>query len=328
MTDNTLRTKPPPDRHVEAENPRRNVEFSHAPRSYGRWIAWIVTILIAVDVVWNVARNPNFEWHVVAQWFTEATVIKGLGVTLGLTVVSMLLGVFIGLMLAIARLSQSQLLRRLSGLYIWFFRGTPLLVQLLFWYNMSTLFPRVVLGVPFGPEYMSWNTNDLITPLTAAIAGLALNEAAYMAEIIRAGLLSVDNGQAETAQAFGMSRGRALRRIIIPQAMRSIIPPTGNQLISMIKATSLVSVIAMGDLLYSVQTIYNRTFEVVPMLMVAVIWYLLITSVLNVGQSAIERYYARGTSRSGSATKRRQTSGDEKAIPMINQPGRPHKEQR
>jgi polar amino acid transport system permease protein len=326
MTEKPFRVKPP-DSH-EADNPRRNVEFAHAPRNYGRWISWIIVTLIAIDVVWNVARNPNFEWHVVGQWFTEGTVVKGLGVTLGLTVVSMLLGVFIGLMLAIARLSQSQLLRRLSGLYIWFFRGTPLLVQLLFWYNMSTLFPRVVLGIPFGPEYMSWNTNDLITPLTAAIAGLALNEAAYMAEIIRAGLLSVDNGQGETAQAFGMSRGRALRRIIIPQAMRSIIPPTGNQLISMIKATSLVSVIAMGDLLYSVQTIYNRTFEVVPMLMVAVIWYLLITSILNVGQSAIERYYARGTSRSGSATKRRQLSGEEKAIPIVNAPSQTHKEER
>ncbi|QMV52548.1 amino acid ABC transporter permease [Ewingella americana] len=326
MTEKPFQAKPP-DSH-EADNPRRNVEFAHAPRNYGRWISWIIVTLIAIDVVWNVARNPNFEWHVVGQWFTEGTVVKGLGVTLGLTVVSMLLGVFIGLMLAIARLSQSQLLRRLSGLYIWFFRGTPLLVQLLFWYNMSTLFPRVVLGIPFGPEYMSWNTNDLITPLTAAIAGLALNEAAYMAEIIRAGLLSVDNGQGETAHAFGMSRGRALRRIIIPQAMRSIIPPTGNQLISMIKATSLVSVIAMGDLLYSVQTIYNRTFEVVPMLMVAVIWYLLITSILNVGQSAIERYYARGTSRSGSATKRRQVSGEEKTIPIVNAPSQTHKEER
>jgi len=286
-------------------DPRRNVEFAHAPRNYGRWVAWIVVLILAADVIISVALNPNFEWHVVAQWFTEASVIKGLGVTLGLTVVSMVLGTLLGLLLAVGRLSQSLLLRRLSGLYVWFFRGTPLLVQLLFWYNMSTLFPHVALGLPFvGPTFASWNTNDLITPLTAAIAGLALNEAAYMAEIIRAGLLSVDNGQAETAQAFGMSRGRALRRIIIPQAMRSIIPPTGNQLISMIKATSLVSVIAMGALLYSVQTIYNRTFEVVPMLMVAVIWYLLITSVLNVGQSFIERFYSKGTRRTVAAKRR------------------------
>ena len=325
MTDKTYSSKPAV-KDDYTQDPRRNVEFSHAPRNYGRWIAWIVVVLIAADVLWAVSHNPNFEWHVVAQWFTEGTVIKGLGVTLGLTVVSMVLGVFIGLMLAIARLSDSMLLRRLAGLYIWFFRGTPLLVQLLFWYNMSTLFPRVVLGIPFGPQYLSWNTNDLITPLTAAIAGLALNEAAYMAEIIRAGLLSVDNGQAETAQAFGMSRGRALRRIIIPQAMRSIIPPTGNQLISMIKATSLVSVIAMGDLLYSVQTIYNRTFEVVPMLMVAVIWYLFITSLLNLGQSAIERYYSRGTRRTLPNAKRRQGNAEEKTAPIINSPGLARKE--
>jgi len=252
-----------------------------------------------------VATNPNFEWQVVLKWFTEGSVLKGLQVTLGLTVVSMVLGTLLGLLLGVWRLSENRLLRGVAGLYIWFFRGTPLLVQLIFWYNLSTLFPALSLTLPWTDITLaSWNTNDLITPLTAAIAGLALNEAAYMAEIIRAGLLSVDNGQVETTHAFGMSRSRALRRIIIPQAMRSIIPPTGNQLISMIKATSLVSVIAMGDLLYSVQAIYNRTFEIIPMLMVAVIWYLLITSILNLGQSAIERYYARGTRRVASAPRR------------------------
>ena len=309
---------------VKALEQHRNVEFAHAPAGLGRWLAWGVVITLAAYFLWVVATNKNFEWQVVAQWFTEASVIKGLGVTLGLTVVSMLLGVIIGLLLAVARLSGSRLLRGLAGLYIWFFRGTPLLVQLIFWYNMSTLFPYVSLGIPFGPELARWNTNDLITPLTAAIAGLALNEAAYMAEIIRGGLMSVDNGQVETTQAFGMSRARALRRIIIPQAMRSIIPPTGNQLISMIKATSLVSVIAMGDLLYSVQSVYNRTFEVIPMLMVAVIWYLLITSLLNLAQSAIERYYARGTRRAVPATKRRSPRVDAPAAPA--HPGTSYKE--
>jgi polar amino acid transport system permease protein len=200
----------------------------------------------------------------------------------------MAIGIVLGLLLAIARMSKDRLAWSISALFIWFFRGTPLLVQLIFWYNLSTLFPRISIGIA------SWDTNDLISPLTAAVLGLALNEAAYMAEIIRGGLLSVDKGQAETAEAFGMTRGRALRRVIIPQAMKSIVPPTGNQLISMIKATSLVSVIAMADLLYSVQSIYNRTFEIIPLLMVAVLWYLLITSILNVGQGMIERYYARG----------------------------------
>ena len=287
---------------------QRDVAFAHSAPSYGRWVSWIVVLVIGSNLMWLVATNPNFEWKVVLQWFTEGTVLKGLQVTLGLTVVSMILGTLLGLILAVWRLSENKLLSGLSGLYIWFFRGTPLLVQLIFWYNLSTLFPTLSITVPWTDiTFASWNTNDLITPLTAAIAGLALNEAAYMAEVIRAGLLSVDNGQVETTQAFGMSRARALRRIIIPQAMRSIIPPTGNQLISMIKATSLVSVIAMGDLLYSVQAIYNRTFEIIPMLMVAVIWYLLITSILNVGQSAIERYYARGTKRVAVTAKRAAT---------------------
>ena len=262
---------------------QRDVAFARSAPTYGRWISWIVVLVVAANFLWLVATNPNFEWKVVLQWFTEGSVMKGLQVTLGLTVVSMILGTLLGLLLAVWRLSENKLLSGISSLYLWFFRGTPLLVQLIFWWTDIT--------------FASWNPNDLITPLTAAFAGLALNEAAYMAEIIRAGLLSVDQGQVETTQAFGMSRSRALRRIIIPQAMRSIIPPTGNQLISMIKATSLVSVIAMGDLLYSVQAVYNRTFEIIPMLMVAVIWYLLITSILNIGQSAIERYYARGTKR-------------------------------
>jgi polar amino acid transport system permease protein len=277
-----------------AELRLRDVAHARQPISYGRWLLWAVMLVVTVKFAWLVAHNENFEWGVVAKWFTAESILRGLSVTLGLTLVSMLIGVAVGLLLAIARLSDNRLLRLLSGLYIWIFRGTPLLVQLIFWYNLSTLFPKVTIGVPFGRDLVSWNTNDLITPLTAAIAGLALNEAAYMAEIIRGGLLSVDPGQSETAQAFGMTRARALRRIIIPQAMRSIIPPTGNQLISMIKATSLVSVIAMGDLLYSVQAVYNRTFEVIPLLLVAVLWYLLVTSILNVGQSAIERYYARG----------------------------------
>jgi polar amino acid transport system permease protein len=273
----------------------RDVANAHRPIEWGRWLLWAFVLVVAANFAWIVARNPNFGWPIVAEWFTADSILKGLSVTLGLTVVAMIIGTAIGLVLAIARMSNDTLFSSLAGLFIWFFRGTPLLVQLIFWYNLSTLFPEISIAIPFGgPTLASWNTNDLITPMTAAIAGLSLNEAAYMAEIIRGGLLSVDKGQVEATDAFGMTHGRALRRIIIPQAMRSIIPPTGNQLISMIKATSLVSVIAMSDLLYSVQAVYNRTFEVMPMLMVAVIWYLIITSILNVGQGFIERYYARG----------------------------------
>jgi polar amino acid transport system permease protein len=277
-----------------AELGLRDVVRAHRPIRYTYWLLWLISLAILLKLGWIVASNKNFEWGVVAKWLTAESVLRGLAVTLGLAAVSMVIGIILGLLLAVARMSGNNLLRLLSGLYIWVFRGTPLLVQLVFWYNLSLLFPVISIGIPFGPELVSWKANDLITPLTAAIAGLSLNEAAYMAEIIRGGLLSVDPGQDETAKAFGMTRARALRRIIIPQAMRSIVPPTGNQLISMIKATSLVSVIAMGDLLYSVQAVYNRTFEVIPLLLVAVAWYLLVTSILNVVQSVIETYYARG----------------------------------
>ncbi|WP_276120144.1 amino acid ABC transporter permease [Pararhizobium qamdonense] len=262
-----------------------------------RWFLTLVAILLAAQITWLIITNPSLEWNVVWQWLFDHSVLQGLTVTLGLAVAAMVIGTAIGLLLAIARLSNSRLAQAFAGLYIWFFRGTPMLVQLIFWYNLATLFPNLSIAIPFGPTIVSWDTNTVITPLTAAVVGLALNEAAYMAEIIRGGLLSVDTGQSETAQAFGMTRSRALRRIIIPQAMRSIIPPTGNQFISLIKGTSLVSVIAMNDLLYSVQSIYNRTFEIIPLLLVAVVWYLLVTSVLNVGQSRIEAYYGRGSRR-------------------------------
>ncbi|SIQ60403.1 amino acid ABC transporter membrane protein, PAAT family [Rhizobium sp. RU35A] len=281
----------------------RDVATAHTPFQTGRLVLWLVIILVVADFAWIVANNENFGWPVVAHYFFDPVVMSGLTVSLGLTVVGMLLGIAFGLIIAIARMSNDRLARSFASLFIWFFRGTPLLVQLIFWYNMSTLFPQLSIAIPFGPTLVSWETNSVITPMTAAIVGLALNEAAYMAEIIRGGLLSVDRGQSETAEAFGMTRARALWRIIIPQAMRSIVPPTGNQLISMIKATSLVSVIAMADLLYSVQSIYNRTFEIIPMLLVAVIWYLLITTVLNIGQSYIEAYYGRSDRRNATVAK-------------------------
>ena len=214
---------------TDAQLARRDVATARAPLPIGRAIVWIVVLLLAARVVWAIAVNKNFEWPVVGEWLNEASILHGLSVSLGLTVVAMVLGVVVGLLLAVARLSSSRLLAGLAGLYIWFFRGTPLLVQLIFWYNMSTLFPAIVLSAPFGPEIARWKTNDVITPLTAAIAGLALNEAAYMAEIIRAGLLSVDTKQAETAEAFGMTRARALRRIVVqPGTTTAILGPSGS----------------------------------------------------------------------------------------------------
>ncbi|MBM9594937.1 amino acid ABC transporter permease [Roseitranquillus sediminis] len=271
-----------------------DVARAHRPLPVWRIVAWVVLAYICIQAILIVARNPNFGWDVVGEYLFHPNILQGLTVTLGLSVVAMFLGVLFGLLVAVMRMSPDRLLSGFAAGFLWFFRGVPLLVQLIFWYNMSTLFPEFQIAVPFGgPVLAAWETNTIISPLTAAIFGLALHEAAYMAEIIRGGLLSVDRGQVEASQAFGMSRGRALRRIILPQAMRSIVPPTGNQFISMVKATSLVSVIAMSDLLYSVQAIYNRNFEVISLLLVAVTWYLLIVSLLNVGQGFIERHYGR-----------------------------------
>ena len=266
-------------------------------RHPGRWVATAVVLVLGAQLVHMLVTNPNFEWPVVGQYFTTATVLNGLLTTLGLTVIAMSVGIILGVCLAVSRLSSNTLLKMLAGAYVWFFRGTPALVQLIFWYNLSALMPRLSLGIPFGPEFVVWQTNALISPLLAAVLGLGLNEAAYMAEIVRGGLMGVDPGQTEAAQALGMTRLRALRRIVLPQAMRFIVPPTGSQVINMVKATSLVSVIALSDLLYSVQSIYNRTFQVIPLLLVACVWYLAVTSVLYLGQSFLESYYGRGHSR-------------------------------
>ncbi len=270
-----------------------NVVNAHKPLSIGRIVLWLILGWIVLEFVVLFSQNQNFGWSTVGEYLFHENIIDGLSVTLGLSVVSMVLGILFGLIVALMRMSTDRLLSSFAAAFLWFFRAVPLLVQLIFWYNLSALFPEVTISIPFGPELGSWETNSLISPLTAAVIGLALHEAAYMAEIIRGGLLSVDRGQVEAAQAFGMSRARALRRVILPQAMRSIVPPSGNQFISMVKATSLVSVIAMSDLLYSVQAIYNRTFEIIPLLLVAVAWYLFIVSILNIGQEFLERHFGR-----------------------------------
>ncbi|WP_443743647.1 amino acid ABC transporter permease [Sutterella sp.] len=260
----------------------------------GRTALTIVIALLLAGSVWACAVNPNFGWATVWAYLFDRSVLTGIEMTLSLTVISMVLGTVLGLVCAMLKMSGMPFFAGLADLYLWFFRSTPLLVQLLFWYNLAALFPN--LGIP---GVWMVPTNDVITPLTAAIVGLSLNEGAYMGEIIRAGLQSVDPAQRETAEAFGMSRRQILFRVMLPQAMRSIIPPTGNQVISMVKATAMVSVIAMDDLLYSVQTIYNENFQIIPLLLVAVIWYLVITSVLTVVQAKIERHYRRGERDSG-----------------------------
>jgi polar amino acid transport system permease protein len=236
---------------------------------------------------------------VVGDFLFDPRVLRGVRATLELTVVSMAIGIVLGVLLAVMRLSPNPVVKSASWVYIWFFRGTPVLLQILFWgIGISALYPKISIGIPFGgPVIASGEANHVITIFVAAILGLGLNEGAYMAEIVRAGLLSVDEGQTEAAHALGMTRLKTLRRIVLPQAMRVIIPPTGNETISMLKTTSLVSVIAYTELLYAVQLIYSVNFKTIPLLMVAAIWYLFFTTILSIGQYYIERHYARGAAR-------------------------------
>jgi polar amino acid transport system permease protein len=267
-------------------------------RHWGRWVASAVVLLLVAVIVYSVVNNSRFQWGVVGDFLFDPRIVRGARVTLELTFLSMAIGIVLGVVLAVMRLSPNPLVVGLSSFYIWFFRGTPVLVQILFWQFVGALYPKLSIGIPFGgPVFASANANHLITPFVAGLLGLGLNEGAYMAEIVRAGILSVDEGQTEAAQSLGMRRILTLRRIVLPQAMRVIIPPTGNETISMLKTSSLVSVIAYPELLYSAQLIYSVNFKTIPLLIVVAIWYLLFTSVLSIGQYYIERHYARGTSR-------------------------------
>ncbi|MEU2230758.1 amino acid ABC transporter permease [Streptomyces vietnamensis] len=254
-------------------------------RRTGQWVAAGAVLVLLALALLSVVRNKAFQWDVVAEYFTSASVLRGLGLTLWLTGLVMALGFVLGTLLAVLRLSANPVLRAVSWGYVWFFRSTPILVQLLFWFNIGVLYPQI-LGV---------NTVNLLGPVAVAVIGLTLHEAAYAAEVVRGGILSVDRGQIEAAQSLGLGRWRRLTRIVLPQAMRAIVPPAGNMLIGTLKGTSIVSVIAVQDLLYSTQLVYHRTYEVIPLLLVATLWYVAVTSVLSVGQYYVERHYARGT---------------------------------
>jgi polar amino acid transport system permease protein len=287
-----------------AERPAEDAaELRAVPvRHPGRWLAAAAVIVVAAALVHSAATNPRFGWGTVGHYLFASPVLDGLVVTLELTVVSMVVGIVLGVVLAVMRLSPNPLVAGASWAYIWVFRGTPVLVQLLFWNFISALYPHIDLGIPFGPSFIHADANQLITPFTAAILGLGLNEGAYMSEIVRAGILSVDEGQTQAAQSLGMTRLTTLRRIVLPQAMRVIIPPTGNETISMLKTSSLVSVIAYTELLYSVQLIYSVNYRQIPLLIVASIWYLAVTSILSIGQYYLERRYGRSLARGQAET--------------------------
>ncbi|WP_104198176.1 amino acid ABC transporter permease [Cryobacterium sp. M15] len=288
---------------IELPHPRHPVDVARAlaPRRPATWALSIITVVVAAHIVNLVLTNPNFEWNVVGQYLNSETVLQGVVMTLFLTVTAMTIGLVLGGVLAVCKLSDNALLRALASSYIWLFRGTPQLVQLIFWFNIGLLVPVLSIGIPFGPTFASIESNTLVTPLLAAILGLGLHDAAYQAEIYRAGLISVDEGQLEAAQALGMKPVRVFFRIQLPQAMRFIVPPTFNSVIALVKGTSLVSVIGGTELLFSVKQIYSQTYQTVPLLIVASIWYLFITTVLNGVQFFIERHYGRGSSRNGSS---------------------------
>ena len=261
-------------------------------------LAMLFNTLVFSHVTRGGVREGRFQWAVVGHYLFAAPVRRGIVVTLELTVIAMVAGVIIGIVLAVMRLSPSRLLSGTAWVYIWFFRGTPILVQLFFWFlGISYLYEHIALGLPFGDAMVTLNANTVVTSFIAGALGLSLNEGAYMSEIVRAGIISVDEGQTEAAASLGMSKGLTLRKIVLPQAMRIIIPPTGNETISMLKTTSLVSAIGGVELFQATQNIANTTYQVVPLLIVASLWYLFFTSVMTIGQFYIERYYARGSSR-------------------------------
>lgn len=260
----------------------------------GRWIAAVLVALLAAWFLSIVVTNPNFQWHVVWKYLFSKEVLDGVLLTIELTLSAMAIGITLGVVAALMRLSDNRLLSGAATFYIVAFRGTPALVQLVFWFNLAALFPRITLGIPFfGPDWMSINANLIITPVVAANLGLGLCEGAYMSEIVRAGIMSVDPGQREAGVALGLTRAQTMRRIILPQALRVIVPPTGNQIISMLKLSSLASVISVTELLSAVGLIYTRTYETIPLLIVASLWYIAMTSVLTLGQRFIERRLGR-----------------------------------
>lgn len=274
-----------------------SVELIH-PRplfSIGRLISALIVALIVALIIKGLITNPEYKWHLVWKYLFHETVIRGIYYTIALTVGAMTLGVILAVTMAIMRQSTNPIMKWVAAFYIWFFRGTPIYTQLIFWGLLPTLYKNISLGIPFGPELFRFDTATVFTAGYAAVLGLGLNEGAYLAEIVRSGINSVDSGQWEAASALGMRRGQIMRRIILPQAMRVIVPPTGNETISMLKTTSLVTAVPFTlELTYATKIIGSRQFIPVPLLIVAAIWYLLITSLLMVGQHYLERYYGRG----------------------------------
>jgi polar amino acid transport system permease protein len=267
-------------------------------RHPGRWLAAIIVLAVAAEVVGTIVTAPGLQWGVVGKYLFQRLILGGVQLTLELTAIAMVIGVGLGAVLAVMRLSPNPVVSSVSWFYIWFFRGTPVLVQIFFWYNLNSLFPHGLgIDIPLTALGLHADTNTLVPPLVAVILGLGLNEAAYMAEIVRAGIISVEHGQTEAAQALGMRRLQVMRRIVLPQAMRVIIPPTGNETISMLKTSSLAFIAAVPELFTRGEQISSANFFIIELLFVVSAWYLFMTSILTFGQFYLERYFARGSQR-------------------------------
>ncbi|MEV8437627.1 amino acid ABC transporter permease [Actinosynnema sp. NPDC051121] len=275
---------PPPPEVVAARHP-------------WRWVGIVVVLVLLSQFVHGLVTNPGWDWATFARFVTAKSVLDAVLVTLELTLYGTVIGFALGIVLALMRLSHSRFLATVSWTYVWAFRSIPLIVQLLFWFNISYLYERLDFGIPFGPTFIGFETKDLISPMGAAVLGLALHQAAYAAEIVRSGVISVDHGQLEAAAALGIPKSRQLRRIVLPQAMRSILPNATNEVISLFKGTSVVSVVAIGELFYQVQVIYGRNARVVALLMVATAWYIALTTLLSIVQHYVEKHYAKGATR-------------------------------
>ncbi|RFC77219.1 amino acid ABC transporter permease [Streptomyces sp. AcE210] len=271
-----------------------------------QWAATGVVLVLLALLLISVAANPNMGWPVVGDYLFDAEVVTGIGWTVLLTVVCMALATALGIVVAVLRTSGNRILATAATAYIWFFRGTPLLVQLIFWFNLALVFPHLGPAMFFGEGAGGIDTNDAIDWFTAALLAFGLHEGAYMAEVVRGGFLSVDRGQTEAAESLGMTGGQMLRRVLLPQALRVIVPPTMNQFVNLFKATSLVAFVAGLDLLSAVQHIYSTNYEVVPLLIVASIWYLALVSLATLGQHLLEKRLNQGY---GPATTTKKEAG-------------------
>ena len=262
-----------------------------------RWVSAAVVLAVAAAIAHAFAVSPYIRYGIIAKYQFSSEILSGLELTVVYTVLAEGIGIILGILAAVMRLSQNPVLSIAASFYVWLFRGVPILVQILLWYNIALVFPRLGIGIPFTHIWVSAQTNSILTTFVAAVVALSLNEGAYMAEIVRAGIISIDLGQSHAAQALGMSPAQTMRRIVLPQALRVIVPPTGNDFVSMLKTTSLVSVISGAELLTKVQEIYSQNFRTMELLFVASIWYLALTTVASIGQHFLEARLARGTGR-------------------------------